>query len=47
MKITLVVIGIIVCVLGLAYISTKEKWNNMTRPPKDWMQHNGIRNKIK
>ncbi len=33
MTITLVIIGIIVCILVLAWISTKEKWDNITKPP--------------
>ena len=46
MTITLSIIGIIVCIIGLAWLNTKEKWNNITRPPKGWMQHNGTRYKI-
>lgn len=42
MTITLVIIGIIVCILGLAWINTKEKWDNITKPPKGWIQYNGI-----
>lgn len=41
MTITLVIIGII-CILGLAWINTKEKWDNITKPPKGWIQYNGI-----
>jgi hypothetical protein len=41
----MIIIGV-VCLLGLAYITSKEKWNNGTRPPKGWMQHNGFRTRI-
>lgn len=43
---TLTIIGIIVCIIGLSWISTKEKWDNITKPPKGWLQHNGTRYKI-
>lgn len=47
MSITLAIIGIVVCVLILSYIKTKEEWNEKTKPPKGWIQHNGIRTRIK
>ena len=40
--IVMIIIGV-VCLLGLAYITSKEKWDKYTRPPKGWTQHNGIR----
>ena len=41
----MIIIGV-VCLLGLAYITSKEKWDNKTRPPKGWTQHNGFRTRI-
>lgn len=43
---TIMIIIAVVCLLGLAYITAKEKWNNETRPPKGWTQHNGFRTRI-
>jgi hypothetical protein len=36
------IIGII-CLIGLAYLTSKEKWDNNTRPPKGWIQNKGFR----
>ena len=46
MTIILVIIGMIMCIMGLAWLNTKEKCDNITRPPKGWVQHNGTRYKI-
>ena len=27
-------------------LESKEDWDNMTKPPKGWMQHKGWRQKI-
>lgn len=40
------VIGII-CGILLIYLKTKDDWANLTKPSKGWMQHNGVRQKIK
>ena len=33
-------------VLGVMDLKTKEDWDNMTKPPKGWIQHKGWRQKI-
>lgn len=42
----IIIIGVI-CLLGLSYIISKEKWYKNTRPPKGWTQHKDFRTRIK
>jgi hypothetical protein len=46
MTLTLAIIGALVCAIGLGLIKAAENWNDMTKPPKGWMQHKGVRTKI-
>jgi hypothetical protein len=45
MKMILAIIGIILCILVLSWITSKEKWDKMNRSPKGWIQYKGVRNK--
>ncbi len=40
-----IIIGI-VCGILCIYFKSKEDWENMTKPPKGWIQHEGCRRKI-
>jgi hypothetical protein len=42
---TVIIIGI-VCAILLVYFKSKDDWDNMTKPPKGWIQHKGWRQKI-
>lgn len=42
---TVIIIGIVCGVLWI-YLKTKEDWDNMTKPPKGWLQHKGWRQKL-
>jgi len=45
-KMTTVIIIGIVCGILWVYFKSKDDWDNMTKPPKGWMQHKGWRQKI-
>lgn len=40
---TLAIIGALACAIGLGLIKAAENWNDMTKPPKGWMQHKELR----
>lgn len=42
---TVIIIGIISGLVWV-YLRTNKDWNNMTKPPKGWVQHKGWRQKI-
>lgn len=42
---TLIIIGIVCGILWVC-LKTKEDWDNMTKPPKGWMQRKGWRQRI-
>lgn len=42
---TVIIIGII-CGILFVYLKSKDDWDNMTKPPKGWIQHKGWRQKI-
>lgn len=44
--ITTLIITAFLCIIGLALISTSEKWNKNTKPPNGWIQYKGYRNKV-
>ena len=46
MNCIIALILLFLCVICLAYINAKEKWDNNTRPPKGWTQHKGVRTKF-
>jgi hypothetical protein len=46
-EITIAIIGAILCLILLAYLRVKTKWDKSTQPPKGWMQHNGNRIRIR
>ena len=46
MEIESLIIIAVVCALILSYIKTKEKFYNISKPPKGWIQHKGWRIRI-
>jgi hypothetical protein len=34
------------CLIGLAWLGASGEWNKRTKPPKGWVQHNGVRIKM-
>lgn len=35
---TIAIIGIIVCILALAFLKSRNEWQNETKPPQGWIQ---------